>query len=91
MAARVVCFSSFVPITSAGVSVPEDINFNLPPDVCDVLPMCLMCGGKMEMVFDLPNMKVCVCVDCRTGITVPAKAWAVGAERARVKSAKPFP
>ena len=29
----------------------------------------------MELVYARPNTKVCVCVDCHTGITVPTSAW----------------
>jgi hypothetical protein len=29
----------------------------------------------MELVYDRPSAKVCVCVDCHTGLSVPAKAW----------------
>jgi hypothetical protein len=31
----------------------------------------------MELVYNRPNTKVCVCIDCHTGITVPASAWTV--------------
>ena len=45
------------------------------PEPCEVNPFCPICGGRMELVYDRPNTKVCVCVDCHTGITVPASAW----------------
>ena len=48
-----------------------------PPDLCDAVPFCPICGGKMELVYNRPNTKVCVCIDCHTGITVPASAWTV--------------
>jgi hypothetical protein len=31
----------------------------------------------MELVYDRYHQKVCVCADCRTGITVPAVAWRI--------------
>lgn len=31
----------------------------------------------METVYDRPTTKVCVCVDCHSGLTVPATAWEV--------------
>jgi hypothetical protein len=31
----------------------------------------------MELVYDRYHQKVCVCTDCRTGITVPAMAWRI--------------
>jgi hypothetical protein len=40
----------------------------------------------MELVYDRPNTKVCVCVDCHTGITVPAQAWVVALERGAVRA-----
>lgn len=40
----------------------------------------------MEVVYDRPRTKVCVCVDCHTGITVPAEAWEVAKARGRVKA-----
>ena len=39
----------------------------------------------MELVYDRPKVKVCVCADCHTGISVPAKAWAVAIARGTVK------
>lgn len=29
----------------------------------------------METVYNRPSTKVCVCVDCHTGLTVPGTAW----------------
>lgn len=45
------------------------------PHPCEAMRLCPICGGKMELVYDRPNQKVCVCVDCHTGIQVPAGAW----------------
>jgi hypothetical protein len=44
------------------------------PDPCDVAPLCPICNGKMEVVYYRPHQKVCVCVDCQSGLTVPAAA-----------------
>ncbi len=55
------------------------------PDLCDVVPTCPLCGGRMELVYDRPNTKVCVCVDCHTGITVPAHAWDVARSRGTLR------
>ena len=38
---------------------------------------CPVCLGRMELVYDRYHQKVCVCTDCRTGITVPAMAWRI--------------
>jgi hypothetical protein len=59
------------------------------PDLCEVVPTCPLCGGRMELVYDRPKTKVCVCVDCHTGITVPAEAWAIALARGTVKPKPP--
>jgi hypothetical protein len=63
--------------------------FDVPPklpDLCTVIPMCPLCRGRMELVYDRPNAKVCVCVDCHTGISVPAQAWVVALQRGTVRA-----
>ena len=47
------------------------------PDPCDALPYCPICSGKMELVYDRPHQKVCVCSDCLSGLTVPQSAWQI--------------
>jgi ribosomal protein L37AE/L43A len=59
------------------------------PDLCEVIPTCPLCGGRMELVYDRPSTKVCVCVDCHSSFTVPAKAWAVAMARGKVPAPKP--
>lgn len=44
---------------------------------CEVVEDCPVCGGKMEVVYNRTQSKVCVCVDCHTGLSVPAAAWRV--------------
>jgi len=39
----------------------------------------------MELVYDRPNAKVCVCVECHTGISVPGPAWDAALARGIVK------
>jgi hypothetical protein len=39
----------------------------------------------MELVYDRPTAKVCVCSVCHTGISVPAKAWDIAIVRHRAK------
>jgi len=31
----------------------------------------------MELVYDRLNQQVCVCTDCRSGLTIPTAAWEV--------------
>jgi hypothetical protein len=56
-----------------------------PPEAepCDVLEICPICQGSMETVYSRSHQKVCVCVDCHTTITVPAKAWQMRGEKRR--------
>jgi hypothetical protein len=42
-----------------------------------VLSSCPICGGNMEVVYQRNNQQVVVCVDCQSGITVPATAWEI--------------
>jgi hypothetical protein len=51
------------------------------PGPCDILELCPVCGGKMEMVYSRQHQQVCACADCQTTITVPVVAWDI----ARVK------
>lgn len=41
------------------------------------LSYCPICYGTMEVVYSRNNQNVCVCVDCQTGVTVPANAWEI--------------
>lgn len=41
------------------------------------LAYCPVCYGTMEVVYSRNNQNVCVCVDCQTGVTVPANAWEI--------------
>ena len=56
-------------------------------DPADVIPFCVVCGGRMEVVYDRPNTKVCVCIDCHSGLTVPTSAWRI----ARLKRGEALP
>jgi len=37
-------------------------------------PTCPICGGRMEVVYNRSQQIVAVCVDCHSGVTIPAKA-----------------
>jgi hypothetical protein len=39
----------------------------------------------MELVYDRHHQKVCVCVDCHSGLTVPATAWEVARVKQQVR------
>ena len=53
----------------------------LTPSEDKTLTSCPICEGRMELVYDRHHQKVVVCVDCQSGLTVPASAW----EIARIK------
>ena len=44
-------------------------------DVRPVIAICPVCDGRMEVVYARNNQQVSVCVDCHTGLTIPAFAW----------------
>jgi hypothetical protein len=52
------------------------------PDLCEVIP-CPVCGGRMEMAYDREPLKICVCLNCLTSVSVPAEAWRAMEERRR--------
>jgi len=61
-----------------------------PGQPCEVLEICPICGGEMEVVYNRTQSKVCVCVDCHSGVTVPTSAWqVVKAKRERYGVPKP--
>lgn len=51
----------------------------------DAVPICPICGGRMELVYDSPNLRVIVCVDCYSGIQIPAGAWDVALGKRALK------
>jgi len=72
------------PIAGAPPHVPDNL-----PELCEVIPVCPLCGGKMELVYDRPTTKVCVCADCHLSITVPARSWEVAIARGMIASNEP--
>ena len=50
---------------------------------CDVIQVCPICTGHMEVVYSRLHQKVCVCVDCHTSITVPQSAWNIKKDKGR--------
>ena len=63
------------------VKPPGGDNDDKAQQPCTVVKECPVCEGEMEVVYDRNHQKVCVCVDCHTGITVPGSAWDI----ARIK------
>ena len=46
-----------------------------PPTPCEVLPICPMCNGPLELIYDRPEIKECECRDCGTRVSISAAAW----------------
>ena len=51
------------------------------------MDVCPVCGGHMETVYSRQHQVVCVCVECHTGVTIPAAAWNVARLKNTDKSA----
>jgi len=73
-----------VALWSRGLHTAAALQSDLP-ELCEIISVCPLCNGTMELVYDRPTTKVCVCVDCHLSITVPARAWEVALERGTVK------
>lgn len=41
------------------------------------IPDCPICAGRLETVYNRHNQRVCVCMDCRSGLTIPGPAWEI--------------
>jgi hypothetical protein len=53
------------------------------PSLCEALPLCPICDGRMETVYARAHQQVCQCVDCACTLTVPAGAWQIAAGKGR--------
>lgn len=42
----------------------------------------------MQLVYDRPHQKVCVCSDCLSGLTVPQSAWQIAKTKREVNVGK---
>jgi hypothetical protein len=67
---------------AGGLQFTKEMFGNLA--LCEVLPDCPLCDGRMELAYDRPTMKVCVCAECHLSITVPARSWDMAIARGRV-------
>ena len=48
-----------------------------PQNPSNPCPICPVCDGVMELVYDRFNQRVCICIDCHAGITIPSSAYEV--------------
>jgi uncharacterized protein YbaR (Trm112 family) len=61
------------------VSVAEP---DQPEDLCEVIA-CPICGGEMQLAYDREPMKICVCTNCLSSLSVTAEGWRILQERLR--------
>lgn len=64
-------------------SGPDDPNTPDGPAACELLPQCVICDGRMEIVYERAHQKVCQCMDCGCTLTVPASAWPIASAKRR--------
>ena len=56
-------------------SVNPDADDRRKREVTPVVAACPLCYGRMEVVYARNNQQVSVCIDCHTGVVIPAVAW----------------
>ena len=59
------------------MGAPTPSGKDHPPNPANPCPTCPICDGAMELVYDRLNQRVCVCIDCHSGLTVPSSALEV--------------
>lgn len=67
---------------------PSDHSDPKRGEPCEVIEVCPICGGKMQTVYSRHQQKVCVCVDCHSGLTVPDTAWTIARVKREAKSTR---
>ena len=55
---------------------------DVPEDPCEVI-LCPVCKSEMQLTYDRDPIKVCVCTNCLTSLSVPADAWRLLQKRVR--------
>ncbi len=54
------------------------------PEPCELVPDCPVCGSKLIVAHAHAKLKICVCKECGTSLSIPEEAWS----RARLIRAK---
>ena len=47
----------------------------------EVISVCPVCAGKMDCVYQASKVRICVCLDCMTSLSVPVEAWDVARQK----------
>jgi len=45
------------------------------PDGGAEIPGCPICGSHLAVPFELAKLKICVCRECGTSLSIPDEAW----------------
>ena len=54
------------------------------PELCELVPDCPVCGSELTIAHAHAKLKICVCKECGTSLSIPDEAWT----RARLIQAK---
>jgi hypothetical protein len=46
-----------------------------PPHACQIVPNCPVCFGELHIAHSHSRIKICVCRDCGTTLSIPDDAW----------------
>lgn len=49
---------------------PDDSS----PEPCELVPDCPICGFELTVAPPFTNVKICVCQNCGTSLSIPADA-----------------
>jgi hypothetical protein len=47
----------------------------MPKEPCEIVPVCPVCGKSLYLSAQIQKLKVCVCSDCGTTVSIPEEAW----------------
>ena len=42
---------------------------------CDIVPNCPVCASKLHVAHSHAKLKICVCRECGTSLSIPDDAW----------------
>jgi ribosomal protein L37AE/L43A len=56
------------------LSVGEAAMSN-PVEPCEIVPNCPVCASKLHVAHSHAKLKICVCRECGTSLSIPDDAW----------------
>ena len=45
------------------------------PEPCEIVPNCPICSTKLRVAHSHSKLKICVCHECGTSLSIPDDAW----------------